>query len=349
MKRAVILGGTGVLGRAIAWRLISSGWTVDITGRTQRKMPADLAAAGARFIAAERRDAAALAGAIGAGADLLVDAACYTEADAKQLLPHLSAVTSAVMLSSKAVYVDAGGNHVNSVVPPRFDAPVVEGNPTMKPGTGNYDSPLGYGANKVAAENVLLDSGHPVTVIRPSKVHGEGAARPREWMFVKRILDRRPAVFLAHAGQGGDHTTAAVNTAALVETVAAAPGSRILNSADPDAPNARQIAGAIAQHLGHEWQEVLLDSAAPAGLGDHPWDFRPPLVLSTQASLDLGYEPVGTYAQTIPYQVDWLVKASAAGLAPGADDPFLEHYLDYAREDLFTGYQASPAVGGGDA
>ena len=116
MKRAVILGGTGVLGRAIAWRLIRAGWAVDMTGRDRTKMPADLAAAGARFIAAERRDDAALAGVMAGGADLLVDAVCYTDADARQLLPHLAAVTSAVMLSSKAVYVDAAGNHVNSDV-----------------------------------------------------------------------------------------------------------------------------------------------------------------------------------------------------------------------------------------
>ena len=341
MKRAVILGGTGVLGRAIAWRLIGAGWAVDITGRDPGKMPADLAAAGARFTVAERRDEAALAGVIGAGADLLVDAVCYTEADARQLLPHLPDVDSAVMLSSKAVYIDAAGNHVNSDVPPRFSAPIIESNPTMKPGIGAYDCREGYGANKVAAENILLDSRHPVTVIRASKVHGEGAARPREWMFVKRILDRRPAVFLAHAGQGGDHTTAAVNTAALVERVAAVPGARILNSADPDAPNARQIADSIARYLGHQWDEVLLDDTAPAGLGDHPWDFRPPLVLSTTASLDLAYEPVGTYAQTMPHQVDWLVKAAAAGAAPGTEDPFFENYFDYAREDRFTAFQHS--------
>jgi hypothetical protein len=81
---------------------------------------------------------------------------------------------------------------------------------------------------------------------------------------------------------------------------------------------------------------VLLDDNAPAGLGNHPWDFRPPLVLSTGASLDLAYEPVGTYAQTIPHQVDWLVKAAAAGAMPGTDDPSLTHYLDYTREEQFT-------------
>ena len=59
----------------------------------------------------------------------------------------------------------------------------------MKPGDMPYNSPQGYGANKVAAEQVLLDSGMPVTVLRPSKVHGEGAAPPREWYFVKRDAD----------------------------------------------------------------------------------------------------------------------------------------------------------------
>lgn len=141
MKRRIVLGGTGVLGRVIAWRLIRAGWAVEVTGRDSRKMPRDLAEAGARFIPSERRD-----------------------------------------------------------------------------------------------------SGHPVTLIRASKVRGEGAGRPREWMFVKRVLDKRPAVFLANAGLGGDHTTAAANTAALVERVSRVPGARILNSADPDAPNARQIA-----------------------------------------------------------------------------------------------------------
>ena len=335
MKRAVILGGTGVLGRAIAWRLIKAGWAVDVTGRDGRRMPADLADAGVRFFASDRRDSAALATVVGRGADLLVDGVCVTADDAAALIPHLGDVTATVMLSSKAVYVDAAGNHVNSDVAPRFEAPITENHPTMDPGGGDYDSREGYGANKVAAEHALLDSGHPVTVIRASKVHGEGAGRPREWMFVKRVLDKRPAVFLAHAGHGGDHTTAAVNTAALVECISARPGVRILNSADPDAPNARQIAQTIARHLGHQWDEVLLDETAPEGLGDHPWDFRPPVVLSTGASLELGYEPVGTYAGTIPRQIDWLVNTAASGADPVAHDPFFSHFLDYRLEDRY--------------
>lgn len=333
--RALIIGGTGLVGRAIARRLIKSGWRVDLTGRDPAHLPADLAAAGAGFIPADRSDAAALQSAFGAGADLLVDCICYTSAEARLLLPLVANAGSTVMISSKAVYVDDDGNHPNSPNPPRFAGPVTESQATLPPDDRPYNSPEGYGRNKIAAERVLLDSGAPVTVLRPSKIHGEGAARPREWVFVRRVLDQRPTVLLAHRGAGGDHTTASANLAALVELVASKPGLRILNSADPDAPNGRQIAQVIARHLGHEWEEVLLDG--PAELGRHPWDKVPPIVLDTSAATALGYAPVGTYAATVSETVDWLVAAARAGdpegILPRVDDPYFARYFDYAAED----------------
>ncbi|GAA1860475.1 NAD(P)H-binding protein [Paeniglutamicibacter psychrophenolicus] len=340
MKRAIILGGTGVLGLATAGHLLAAGWSVNVTGRHPAKLPAPLAAAGARFIASDRYDDHALADAIGPGAELLVDAACYTAAHATQLLTHLPRLDSTVMLSSKAVYVDASGNHVNSEVAPRFDAPIKETNPTMAPGHGTHQSREGYGSNKVAAEQVLLDSGAPVTVIRPSKVHGAGASNPREWVFLKRILDRRPALFLANAGRGADHTTAAANTAALIEVVAANPGTRILNSADPDAPTGLQIARTIAAHLGHHWDEILLDDDRAPCLGDHPWNFFPPIVLDTSASVALGYRPVGSYAQTVGAELDWLLADPAH--RPADDDPRFTPFTDYAAEDEFL--RVHPAI-----
>ena len=77
---------------------------------------------------------------------------------------------------------------------------------------------------KVAAERVLLDSGLPVTVIRPSKIHGAGAQRPREWIFIKRVLNRRLVVLLANRGASIDHPATAVNLAALIEVIATNPG-----------------------------------------------------------------------------------------------------------------------------
>jgi nucleoside-diphosphate-sugar epimerase len=170
-----------------------------------------------------------------------------------------------------------------------------------------------------------------VTVLRPSKVHGAGAARPREWVFVKRVLDRRPAVLLARRGEGVDHTTAAANVAALIETVAAKPGRRVLNAADPDAPSAREIARTVARHLGHDWDEVLLGGDAGEGLGATPWDTPHPVVLDTTAALALGYVPAGDYAATVAEELDWLI--SDPSNAPTDDDEFFAPFLDYAAED----------------
>ncbi|MCL2516717.1 MAG: NAD-dependent epimerase/dehydratase family protein, partial [Microbacteriaceae bacterium] len=61
MARAVILGGTGVIGRAIATRLLAAGWQVDATGRDAAHVPDELAqAAGFSFFPSDRTDARAL-------------------------------------------------------------------------------------------------------------------------------------------------------------------------------------------------------------------------------------------------------------------------------------------------
>ena len=246
-----------------AARLLASGWSVDVVGRHTRAY-ADRAFR-ASFLTGERRSGESLTELVGDGAELVVDCLAFTADEARMLLPFVDRIGSVVMLSSKAVYVDDQGRHVNSPEPPQFNGPISESKPTMTPREDvPFDSPEGYGANKVAAERVLLESRIPTTVVRASKVHGVGNSRPREWVFVKRVLDQRPMVFFNRSGHGADHTTAAVNTAALIETAALQPGWRILNSADPDAPSGMEIARAVASHLNHSWEEVVLEGGGPA-------------------------------------------------------------------------------------
>jgi nucleoside-diphosphate-sugar epimerase len=337
--RAFIIGGSGLIGRAVGRRLVSAGWDVDVVGRNAVNLPRDLADAGVRFVQADRADGAALASAFGGGADLLVDCVCFTGAHARALLPLASNAASTVMISSKAVYVDAAGRHSNSDDPPRFDGAISEDQPSLAPGSMDFNSREGYGPNKVAAEQTLLDSGLPVTVLRPSKIHGEAARPPREWIFVKRVLDHRAVVLLAHGGAGVDHPSAAVNIAALVETVALNPGRRTLNIADPDAPTGLQIARTVAKYLGHVWAEVLLDGDADPSLGWHPWNRRFPVVLDTTAAVGLGYRAVGDYATTVPNVIDWLIAAAqvhstgTAQLPAGFEDDYFANRFDYDRED----------------
>ena len=73
MRRALILGGTGLIGGSVASRLLAAGWQVDVTGRDPGHLPTELATAGASFIQADRADDRALAAAAGGGADLIVD------------------------------------------------------------------------------------------------------------------------------------------------------------------------------------------------------------------------------------------------------------------------------------
>jgi nucleoside-diphosphate-sugar epimerase len=291
MPRALILGGTGLIGRAAARRLRDHGWTVDAPGRS-----------------VDRSDPRALARALGDGADLLVDCLCYTAAHARTLIPLARNATSTVMISARAVYADDEGRHVNSPEPPRFAGPVTEDQPTMAPGDMDFQTREGYGANKVAAEHTLLDSGLPITVLRPSKVHGVGSKRPLEKYFVDRVLAGHPVVLLASRGEGLDHTSAAANIAALIETAASRPGRRVLNAADPDAPNGLEISRIVARHFGHDWREVLLDHDK---LGRHPWHGG--FVLDTSAAQALGYRPVGDYATTVAETLDWLGTVVRAG------------------------------------
>jgi nucleoside-diphosphate-sugar epimerase len=264
------------------------------------------------------------------------------------------------------VYVDAAGHHSNSPVKPDFGGPIREDQPTVAPGFGDYRSAEGYPAGKVAAEQVLLGSGAPVTVLRPSKIHGPGSRQPREWVFVKRVLDRRPVLFLAHRGGGVDHPTAAANIAALIDLAAREPGRRILNAADPDAPSALEISRVIARQLGHTWEEVLLDDQqAPPGqptpgrptlgrptlgrptLGRHPWDRPHPIVLDMAAAARLGYTPAGDYAATVAAEVDWLIAAAQGGedadLVPGPGDEYFAPLLDYRSEDRWLAAQTAGA------
>jgi nucleoside-diphosphate-sugar epimerase len=276
---------------------------------------------------------------VGSGADLLVDCVCYNAVDAEQLVPLAKGVTSTVVISSKGVYVDSLGHHSNSDVAPHFEGPIRETQNTVSPGGGDFTTRDGYGANKVAAETVLLESGLPVTVLRPSKIHGAGARRPREWYFVKRVLDGRRHVFFVGHGESIDHPTAATNLAALIEVVATKPGPRVLNSADPDAPSVKEMSRSIAAHLYHQWAEVGLGADAPADLGRSPWHAPHPIVLDTSASLSLGYVPVGDFATTVRDEVDWLVDVARLGddarLPGDYDVEFFEGLFDYGAEDEY--------------
>jgi nucleoside-diphosphate-sugar epimerase len=310
--RAVILGGTGAIGGATAERLSLDGWTVDVTGRDAAAMPDELRSAGVRFHPLARDQVAGIGRLVGDDTDLLVDLVAYAARDARALLPVMGSVGQTVVISTRAVYVDADGRHINGDEPPRFPVPLPEDNPTLPPAGDDVDPHTrdGYAPSKVAVERTVLDSGLPVTVIRPSKVHGRWARNARTRPFVEAMLRGDARIELADRGRSVDHLTAAANTAALIAAVTRTDrdAQRILNSADPDTPTAEQIVRAIGERLG--WTGTIDLHAEPDGVADqrghHPWLVAHPIVLDTTASTAIGYTPNGDSLDLLMDEVDWV-------------------------------------------
>ncbi|CCE74387.1 NAD-dependent epimerase/dehydratase family protein [Clavibacter nebraskensis] len=286
-RRALVLGGTGAIGGATAERLARDGWSVDVTGRDPLAMPAALADLGVRFHAVDRSDARAIERLADDGVDLLVDLVAFTAADVEALLPAMRVSGSVVVASSRAVYVDDAGRHVNGDEPPHFPVPIPEENPTLAPAADDTDpfTREGYAPSKAAVERAAVDSGLPVTVIRPSKVHGRWARNARTRAIVERMLAGAETIELADRGASVDHLTAAANAAALIAHAADVPGTRILNAADPDPLTAADVVAVIADELGWRGRIVPLD---------------------TRASLALGYAPVGPGAELLRAEVAWI-------------------------------------------
>ncbi|HEY2355062.1 MAG TPA: NAD(P)-dependent oxidoreductase [Gaiellaceae bacterium] len=325
-RRAVLIGGTGMIGRAAAAALARDGWDVVALSRSG-EVSNELAALGVHGAAADRADDAQLRAAIGDGTDVVVDMVAYTGEHGEQLsaLP----VGSLVVISSASVYADAEGRALDGVSDaPHFPVPILESQPTVEPGDETYST------RKVALEHALLDGPLPATCVRACAIHGPGAKAPREIYFAKRAHDGRRRVAIALNGESRFHTTSVPNLAELIRLAAAQPGNRALNAGDPDPPTTLEICHAIGAAMGHEFEPVLL----PGEEYENPWGVPPehPIVVSMDAAAsELGYKPVATYAEAVRETCAWLVSELEAGR--DWNGTYLEGMLDYAKEDEVLG------------
>lgn len=307
MATALVIGGTGQIGLAVARRLLRDGWAVRLASRG-RTGPTAPVPDGAETVRLDRDDDAALQAAAD-GVDLLVDAVCMTPAHGRQLVGLGDRVGALHVVSTLGVYADTAGRSLDNAATagfPQFPVPITEDQPTVAAGD------TGYADRKVTIEHELLDNARvPVTISRPGAIHGPGSAHPREWFFVARALAGRRAVVLDHYGTSRFQPTAADNLAEIIALGADRPGRRVLNAADPDCPSTLQIARLVASAMGISWAEVLLAGAGPDGVGATPWSIPTPLVASTAlAERELGYIPGTTYAAAVPAVVAWLVEAT---------------------------------------
>lgn len=323
MKTAVVLGGTGMIGRAIVRRLRTEGWAVTVASRGHRHV-ADL-------VLDREHGLDAIP-----ACDTLVDVVAYDERHAAQLIALADRVGSLVVISSASVYADEAGRSLAGAKDeesfPLLPVPIPETQKTVEPGGETYSM------QKAALERALLEQDAiPATVVRPGAVHGPGAELPRELYFVKRALDGRRFVLLAYRGESVFHTTSVNNLAELVRLAAEKPWTRVLNCGDPNPPTVLGIGRAIARVLGRDLIECLVpDCPNPA---DNPWAVPRPFVLDMRsAESELGYRPVIAYEDAVAETARWLVDnlPEPAG--------YMVSLFDYEGEDEYLRRLTTQAV-----
>lgn len=324
MPRAVLIGGTGMIGRAAARALAADGWDVVAISRSGT-LPEGLAELGVQSAVADRADDRQLRAALGTGADVVLDTVAFTREHGGQLNGLAGLAGSLIVISSASVYADDDGRALDGEgEPPNMPVPILETQRTADPGDATYST------RKAELEQTLLAGPLPATLLRACAIHGPGAKLPRELFFVKRAVDGRRRVALSWMGESRFHTTSVANLAELIRLAAAKPGDRALNAGDPDPPTTLEICRAIGNALEHEFEPVLL----PGDAYDNPWgapDSQPFVVSMAAAEEELGYRPVTTYPEAVRETCAWLVGELEAGRS--WEGTYLEGMVDYAAED----------------
>ncbi|WFB35826.1 NAD-dependent epimerase/dehydratase family protein [Kiritimatiellota bacterium B12222] len=180
MKKALLIGGTGLLGRGITREFLKAGWQVTLLSRGASSLPADLV--GCSQLIADRKQSASLQQALkGLQFDCIVDCAAYTREDAQIALDLLINITPHYwFISTDFVYAADPFAHFPLCVDARKQ--------TQPP----------YAGNKGEAEALLHHAAQkharPLTILRPPHIMGDGrpagcdpAAGGRDEQLVQRI------------------------------------------------------------------------------------------------------------------------------------------------------------------
>ncbi len=327
-RKALIIGGSGQIGRATAKALLADGWAVTAGQKSPTGFPDDLRRAGVEVIHLDREEPGVLPRIVYGGFDAVIDTVAYDDRHARQLLEVQGDVGAFAVISTGSVYADAQGRTLDEAATtgfPDYPVPITEDQVRAAPG------PETYSTRKVQMENVLLNEAtRPVSILRPFAIYGPGSRHPREWWFVKRILDGRRRIPLAWAGESRFHQSATANIAELIRVALQAPKTQALNAADPQALTVREIGDAIAAAYGVELEFDLLDGPPRAGVGATPWSVARPLVADMSRAETLGYRPVVTYADA----VGEACRSAEAAAKAGVEFPsYISTMFDYAAED----------------
>lgn len=335
MNKAFVLGGTGLIGRALVPDMLAAGWELTVASRSG--VPADVTWASEVEHVLFDREVASLSDVVRTGYDTVVDIVAYEPEAARQLTELGDRVGAVIVVSTMSVYADDRGRSTDEAETPDafpdLPEPIPESQRTVEA------SPATYSTKKAAIERAVLENAQvPATIVRPGMIYGVVDKSSREWFFVKRVRDGRRKLVLAYKGATPVSVISSRNLAELIRLAANRPGTRVLNAADPQPQSARSIGLAVSKVLNHEWEEVLLEGPSPQEpLGETPWSTPGPFVIDIcKAKEELGYEGRVDYEDALAETCEWLLSATAQSdwskVLPDAHK-YYGSLFDYAAED----------------
>lgn len=323
MSRSVAIVGAGQIGFAAATAFAEAGWDVRVLARSQPEWHFE----GVRF------EPYVIGVSDAPIADAIIDTIALDDEDVRRYDP--CTFGRLVVVSSASVYCDAEGWTLDEAAQngfPNFVHAITESQATVTPG------PETYSTRKMRMENAARDCFRErATILRPCAIHGPWSRHPREWWFVKRLLDGRRNIPLAHRGMAQFQTTAArlIGKAALSAVVKSMAGT--FNLADDNSPTVHCIDLAIAEALGQKPNFVLFDCDSTGAVGRTPWSIPAPMVVSgskANETFDLTRLP---YSFAVNRVVDWLADRNPPDWRQAF--PQLAAYpwdlFDYEAEDRF--------------
>ena len=304
--RALVIGGTGFIGRFVVPQLLEGGHDVAVVRRRESAKPLP---DGARSIHADRHDLAASAGVLRAFApDVVVDLILSSGRQAGTLMDVFRSHAARIVAASsidvyRAMHIvhrqeegpleplplreDSALRAKLHAYPPEVLATLFDIFPWLD---SEYD--------KIPVERAVLgDAELPGTVLRLPMIYGPGDSRDRFFPILKRIDDRRPVIVLPRSVAEWRSPRGYVENVAAAITLAATSDharGRIYNVAEAESFSELEWARLIAEATGWRGELVVLeDEEAPASVRMAENLAQHLTVDTTRIRSELGYrEPV---------------------------------------------------------
>lgn len=304
--RVLVLGGTRFIGPHLVRMLAEGGHEVTIfhRGETEPNLPTGVRHAHGEFSAFSEHIESLRLG----KPDVVVDMVPFIDKNGHGVLHFRGVAARAVVITSCDVY-RAFARVWRSEPGPPDPVPLTEESPLRTKPVRALSEGIDYD-NVEVERAVSHDPQLPVTIVRPTAVHGPGDHQHRLYPFLRRMDDGRSAILLDEALVGWRRAHCYVEDVAhaialIVGTQSAA--GRIYNVAYERALTEIEWVKEVARVDGWAGEVVLVKSdSLPESLREDAFDLRQDYVVdSSRIRRELGYTETASEDEALRRAIEW--------------------------------------------